>query len=94
MHHAITEFSWLKLLLMELVFGSKKPVVLFYDNMTVTKITNNLVHHDRTKHIELDRNFIQDNIDCGTIEVPYNRSLDKLADLCLMASLVDRSIYH
>lgn len=94
MHHAIIEFSWLKLLLTELVFGSKKPVVLFCDNMTATKIANNLVQHDRTKHIELDRNFIQDNIDCGTIKVPYNRSLDKLADLCLMASLVDRSIYH
>lgn len=76
MHHAITELSWLKILLTELGFGAKKPMVLFCDNMAAIEIANNLVQQDRTKHVELDRNYIKANLDSGTTEVPYTRSSD------------------
>ena len=42
-HHATIEITWLRILLSELGFGPKKPMVLFCDNTTAIEITNNLV---------------------------------------------------
>ncbi|XP_025013471.2 sterol 3-beta-glucosyltransferase UGT80A2 isoform X3 [Ricinus communis] len=81
LHHATTELAWLKILLKELGFGPKKPMVLYCDNTAAIEIANNPVQHDRTKHIEVDRNYIKDNLDSGMIEVPYIKSADQLADM-------------
>ena len=81
MHHGITELSWLKILLTDLGFGPKGPMVLFCNNKAAIEIANNPVQHDRTKHVELDRNYIKDNLDSGTIEIPYTKSSDQLADI-------------
>lgn len=70
MHRAITELSWLKIFFAELGLGPKKPRVLFCDNMATVEITNNPVQYDRTEHVELDKKYIKDNLDFGTIEVP------------------------
>ena len=75
-HHATTELTWLRILLSELEFGPKKPMVLFCDNTTTIKIANNLVQHNRIEHIELDRNYIKDNLDSIMIKVPYIKSAD------------------
>ena len=40
LHHATTKLTWLRILLSELGFGPKKPMVLFCDNTTVIKIAN------------------------------------------------------
>ena len=70
LHHATTKLTWLRILLSELGFGPKKPMVLFCDN--------NSVPHDRTKHIELDKNYIKDNLDSGQITILYIKSDNQL----------------
>jgi hypothetical protein len=43
-------------------FGIKfKQVLLLCDNESAVKITNNLVQHARTKHIDVRHNFIRDH---------------------------------
>ena len=81
LHHAIMELTWLRLLLSKLGFGPKKPMVLFCDNTTTIEIANNPIQHNQTKHIELDRNYIKDNIDSGIIRVPFIKSVNQLADM-------------
>ena len=81
LHHATTELTWLRILLGELSYGPQKPMVPFCDNTVAIEIANNPVQHDRTKHVELDRNYIKDNLNSGVIEVPYIKSADQLADV-------------
>ncbi|RVW62479.1 Retrovirus-related Pol polyprotein from transposon RE1 [Vitis vinifera] len=75
------ELTWLRILLSELGFGPKKPMILFGDDMIAIEIANNPIQHDQTKHIELDRNYIKDNLDSGMIKVPYIKSADQLDDM-------------
>ena len=83
LHHATTEFTWLRILLSEIGFGPNKPMVLFCDNTIAIETANNLVQHDITKHIELDRNYIKDNLDSSQITIPYIKSVDSLADIMI-----------
>lgn len=39
------------------------------------------MHHDRTKHIEVDRHFIKEKIDEGTITKTYVPALEQTADV-------------
>ena len=45
------------------------------------EIANNLVQHDRTKHVEVDRHFIKEKLDVKLIDIPYVRSKEQLADV-------------
>ncbi|RVW45702.1 hypothetical protein CK203_105145 [Vitis vinifera] len=45
------------------------------------EIINNSVQHNQTKHIELDRNYIKDNLDSSIIKVPYIKSANQLTDV-------------
>jgi hypothetical protein len=42
---------------------------------------NNPVHHDRTKHIGIDRHFIREKLEDGTLQVSFVKSSDQLADV-------------
>ena len=54
--------------------------MLYCDNKAAIDIANNLVHHDRTKHIEIDRHFIK-KLDRGIICLPYVKSASQVADV-------------
>ena len=81
LHHTTTKLTWLRILLSKLGFGHKKPMMFFCDNTTAIKVANNPVQHDKTKHIELDRNYIKDDLDYSQITIPYIKSIDQLADV-------------
>ncbi|CAL2239544.1 unnamed protein product [Prunus armeniaca] len=70
-HHAMTELIWLKILMKELGFGPEKHMVMYCDNTAAIEIANNPIQHDITKHIEVDRHFIKDNIVNDIITVPH-----------------------
>ena len=50
---------WLKKLLTEIGFAPSSEMNLFCDNKAAIDISHNPVQHDRTKHVEVDRNFIK-----------------------------------
>jgi hypothetical protein len=46
-------------------------MVLNRDNISAMNIANNLVQHDRTKHIEIDRFFIKEKLDSGKLKLKH-----------------------
>ena len=66
---------------MELKLFHNTPLRLYCDNQATIRLVNNPVHHDRTKHIEIDRHFIREKIDEGLIQVQFVRSGEQIADV-------------
>jgi hypothetical protein len=63
-------------------FGIKfKQVSLLCDNESVVKLTNNLVLHSRTKHIDVCHHFIRDHQQKGDICIESVGTDDQLADI-------------
>ncbi|RVW54511.1 Retrovirus-related Pol polyprotein from transposon TNT 1-94 [Vitis vinifera] len=71
MAQGICEGIWLNRLLEELRVPLKHPMVLYCDNQAAISIAKNPVHHDRTKHVEIDRHFIKEKIEEGVFKVSY-----------------------
>ena len=65
MAQGICEGIWLNRLLEELRVPLKHPIVLYCDNQAAISIAKNPVHHDRTKHVEIDRHFIKEKLKKG-----------------------------
>ncbi|GKA84106.1 putative RNA-directed DNA polymerase, partial [Tanacetum coccineum] len=69
MVHGICELLWIRRILRDLGIELNKPLKLYCDNESAVKIANNLVQHDRTKHVEIDRHFIKDHLEKKTVEM-------------------------
>jgi ATP sulfurylase len=54
---------------------------LYCDNKAAISIAHNLVQHDRTKHVEIDRHFIKEKLREGAICTPYVKIGEQLADI-------------
>ncbi|CAN6690727.1 unnamed protein product [Malus baccata var. baccata] len=76
MAHGICELLWLMILLTEIRFKPRGAMLLYCDNQDTREISNDLVQHDRTKHVEVDRHFIKEKLDVNLVEIPYIRSED------------------
>ncbi|GMI96958.1 hypothetical protein HRI_003365100 [Hibiscus trionum] len=78
--HGICEGMWLQRLMGELKLSYTKPITLYCDNQAVS-IAHNPVHHDRTKHVEIDRHFITEKINKGEVCVSYLPTRQQVADV-------------
>lgn len=56
-------------------------MVLHYDNQSTIKIDQNPVHHDRTKHAEVDRRFIIEKLYKRIIQIEFVLNTHQLVDL-------------
>ena len=77
----ICEALWLRLILMDLGYLPRQPILLYCDNKAACDIAHNPVQYDRTKHVEVDRFFIKDKLDEKIVELPKIRSEDQLAEI-------------
>ena len=81
MAQGICELLWMKIVLDDLKVTYKGSMELLCDNKSAITIAHNPVQHDRTKHIEIDRNFIKEKLDSGFITIAYVPSGYQLADV-------------
>lgn len=56
------EVLWLLQLLRDIGLSHHDPTILHYDKKDALSIIANLVHHERTKHIEVDCHFIHEKL--------------------------------
>ena len=63
MAQGIGEGMWLKRLPEELKVKYNKSIHLFCDNQEALNIAKNPVHHDHTKHVEIDKHFFREKVE-------------------------------
>ena len=93
MAKGLCELLWLRRLLTEIGLTPKGEMNLFCDNKAAIDISHNPVQHDRTKHVEVDRHFIKQNLEAKIIRFPFVKSEDQLADI-LTKAVCSRSFYN
>jgi hypothetical protein len=79
--NAVSECSWLRHLLGELLCKVPSATVAFCDNISSVYMSKNPVHHRRTKHIELDIHFVREKVAIGELRVTHVPSARQLADV-------------
>ncbi|KAL4388179.1 hypothetical protein GQ457_09G023630 [Hibiscus cannabinus] len=76
----ICEGMWLKRLLAELYCESGQGFDMLSDSQSIISIAKYPVQHDRTKHVEIDRHFIYENVNSGAAKLHYVPTKHQLAD--------------
>nr|XP_048323011.1 uncharacterized mitochondrial protein AtMg00810-like [Ziziphus jujuba var. spinosa] len=75
------EVLWLQSLLNELQVELNRVPVIWCDNVGVGYLAKNPLHHQRTKHIEIDVHFVCDTVIQKKLEVRYVPSSEQIADV-------------
>ena len=83
--HGICEGIWLQRMLEELKIFTSYTMKILCDNKAAISIAKNPVHHDRTKHVEIDRHFIKEKLDNGIASLEYTPSCQQTADILTKA---------
>lgn len=85
MCHAICEGMWLRRMLTELKVINEGPTILYTDNKAAIDIARNPVHHERTKHVEIDRHFIKEKLEMGEVHLKFVPSEQQTANILTKA---------
>ena len=81
----ICEGMWLKRLLEELKVKTEGPINMKSDSQSAIAIAKNPIHHDRTKHVEIDRHFISEKVEKQIITLNHVSSQHQTADILTKA---------
>ncbi|KAK4260610.1 hypothetical protein QN277_003703 [Acacia crassicarpa] len=77
----VCEGLWIMRLLKEIGIQFEGPIQLWCDNKSSIEMVKNPVYHDRTKHVDIDRHFIKEKIEAGTMTLSHIRSANQIADI-------------
>ena len=55
------------------------------DNQSAISIAKNPVHHDWTKHVEIDRHFIKEKLEEGVFKLIYTPTSNQVGDILTKA---------
>ena len=85
MAKGLCELLWFRRLLTEIGFAPTSEMDLFCDNKAAITIVHSPIHHDCTKHVEIDRHFIKENLEAKIIRFPFVKYEDQLVDILTKA---------
>jgi hypothetical protein len=72
---------WLSQLIADMLGTRETNVKLHMDNKSAIALSRNLVHHDRSKHIDTKYHFLHQCIEEGKVEVEHVGTGDQVADI-------------
>lgn len=79
--NAVAETSWLRQLLVDLRCPPTHATLVYCDNVSAVYLSSNPVHHQRTKHVEIDIHFVRDQVALGRVRVLHVPSSLQYADI-------------
>ena len=87
----ICDLLWIKRLLGELnMAGSRVAMKLYSDNKAAINIAHNPIHHDRTKHVEIDLHFIKEKIEKGEVCIVFITTAQQVVDVLTQGMTRDK----
>ena len=78
---ASKEAVWLRKLLADLSGHQVDVTVIFCDNQSCVKLSENSVFHDRSKHIDMKYHYIRDIVQKGVVKLQYISTDEQVADI-------------
>ena len=72
---------WLRKFLVNLFALDLRPMVIYCDNQSCIQLFENLVFHDRSKHIEIRYHFIRDYVQRGAVMLQYISTGEQVANI-------------
>ena len=81
---ACCEDTWLQKLFSELFEHVLDATVILYDNQRGIRLLENLVFHDRPKHVDGWYHFIWDMVQRGAIRLNHRGTDEQVADILTM----------
>jgi hypothetical protein len=78
--NATVEIMWIQTLLYELKIPSPTTAKIWCANMWAKYLSSNPVFHGRTKHIEVDYQFVRERVSRKLLEIDFISTRDQVAD--------------
>ena len=78
---ASCEAVWLRKLLFELFDLAFDATCIFYDNHSCVNLSENLVFHDKSKHIEIKYHYIKDMVQRRVAKLQYVATNEQIVDV-------------
>jgi hypothetical protein len=66
---AVHEAVWIRKLLIDVFDHEMDPTIIHYDNQSYVKLSENLVLHNKSKHIEITYHYIIDMVQRKEVHV-------------------------
>ena len=90
---ASCEAIWLRKLLVGLFGRNLRPTMIYCDNQSCIKLSENPVFHDRSKHIEIRYHFIRDRVQRGAVRLAYVSTDDQVVNILTKSLLKGKHVH-
>eukprot|EP00253_Pinus_taeda_P027575 PITA_27575 len=90
---ASCEAIWLRKMLFGLFGQALRPSVIYCDNQSCIKLTENSVFHDRSKQFEIKYHFVRDYVQKGAVKLEYISTNEQVANIFTKALLGGKHVY-
>jgi hypothetical protein len=77
----VYEVVWIHKLLTNLFDHEMDPTIIHCDNQSCVKLSQKLVFHDRSKHIEIKYHYIRDMVQRKAVQVQYLPTHESIVDI-------------
>jgi len=82
---ASCEAVWLRKMLFSLFGECLEPTLIYCDNQSCIKLTENPVFHDRSKHIDIRYHSIRDYVQRGIVKLEFVPTDEQVANILTKA---------
>lgn len=76
---ASCEAIWLRKLIVELIDDMLEPTMVYCYNQSCIRLSENLVFHDHSKHIDIRYHFLRDRVQKGAVVIESVPSYSQVA---------------